>query len=174
MAAIIPMIATTMRSSISEKPSWRLFVFISLFVLLKRKCLEVCRANGFVRTGYAEQSAKCQAGYLQGLCHRLISAKTPKYWTLRLAQPGRGKGSRRSDKLRQEHHDGFRQKRVAVALDWRIGNQLSPALAANSDSSSSRRRGVGSEARRLGTVSLERRSSRIWAVRLRIPCLSNR
>src|SRR5258706_5975322 len=37
MAAIIPIIATTMRSSISEKPSWRLFVFISLFVLLKRE-----------------------------------------------------------------------------------------------------------------------------------------
>src|SRR6266540_1247094 len=52
--------------------------------------------------------------------------------------------------------------------------QVSPALAANSDSSSSRRRGDGSEARRRGTDSEERRSSRIWAVRLRIPCLSNR
>jgi len=38
MAAIMPMIATTISSSIREKPSWR-FVFIWLFMLLFKKNL---------------------------------------------------------------------------------------------------------------------------------------
>ena len=40
MAAMIPMIATTMRSSINEKPSCRLFFMFTL-MLLKKSCIEV-------------------------------------------------------------------------------------------------------------------------------------
>ena len=48
IAAIMPMIATTMRSSINEKPAWPLFVFISFMVLLKRIKFQLfSRANGF-------------------------------------------------------------------------------------------------------------------------------
>ena len=36
MAAIMPIIATTMSNSIKEKPCWRFCVFISILVLLKK------------------------------------------------------------------------------------------------------------------------------------------
>src|SRR5687768_14064287 len=44
MAAIMPIIATTIKSSIREKPSWR-FVFISYSCSLE-KVVNVSRANG--------------------------------------------------------------------------------------------------------------------------------
>src|SRR5882762_3030661 len=70
MAAIMPMIATTMRSSISEKPSWRLLVFIFLFVLLREKVLKVSRANGFSPWDLMPRRARsCQGARLQGSCH---------------------------------------------------------------------------------------------------------
>src|SRR6185436_15096633 len=66
MAAIIPIIATTMRSSISENPSWRLFVYISFLLSLEKEFRCFSRQR-FVVTMCA--SAKCQAGLLQALCH---------------------------------------------------------------------------------------------------------
>jgi predicted tellurium resistance membrane protein TerC len=79
MAAMMPMIATTMRSSISEKPSWRLFVFIFLFVLLREKVFK-----GFSRQRLRpddvmpRRARSCHVGQLQGLCHPQILGKARK------------------------------------------------------------------------------------------------
>ena len=61
----------------------------------------------------------------------------------------------------------------SASNDFRVA-YCSPAPAANSPVSSSRRRVDGSEERRRGCESGPRRSSRIWAVRPRTPCLSSK
>src|SRR5436190_13438725 len=70
IAAMMPMIATTMSSSIKEKPCWRFCVFISLLVLLKRFLgFNFLAPLGVVYRRRAAQRRKCLlAGLLQGLC----------------------------------------------------------------------------------------------------------
>src|SRR5687767_15923411 len=55
MAAMMPMIATTISSSMSEKPFWPLFLCISLMVLLQRSCLseDFILAPSAIVSGYA-------------------------------------------------------------------------------------------------------------------------
>src|SRR5882724_2116384 len=68
IAAIIPMIATTMRSSISEKPSWRLFLFI-----LSVHSLENLSCKFVAPTASPEECLAAHNAMSDGLC--LINAR---------------------------------------------------------------------------------------------------
>src|SRR5260221_173368 len=69
MAAMMPMIATTMSNSIKEKPCWRLFVFISL-MLLKKFFEFVCLAPRDVvhRPRAAQRRKYLLRALRQGVC----------------------------------------------------------------------------------------------------------
>src|SRR6476469_3702308 len=58
IAAIMPMIATTIKSSINEKPSWRLLVIL-VSCSLREIGVLVLAPNGFRLLRDAAQSAKC-------------------------------------------------------------------------------------------------------------------
>src|SRR5258705_12822396 len=109
MAAIIPIIATTMRSSISEKPSWRLFVFISLFVLLREKVFRCFSRQRFRRYEVTAQSAKCSGRVVT----RTVPVEGLGKWAVNsgvffeinfVVERAFGPG----DKLKQKGADGFR------------------------------------------------------------------
>src|SRR6266496_4561978 len=59
IAAMIPIIATTMRSSIREKPSWRLFVFISKSCSFELWLLGISRHSASSQRLRAALSANC-------------------------------------------------------------------------------------------------------------------
>src|SRR6266851_7556313 len=96
MAAIMPIIATTMSNSISEKPSWRLFVFISLFVLLiKEKMVggfsrqrprhhDACRAEREVAVRVNNNRRATQHSLRMGVIRGLLAGCKSgggKHWT---------------------------------------------------------------------------------------------
>src|SRR5882672_6191086 len=110
MAAIMPMIATTMRSSISEKPSWRLVV-IFLFVLLREKVFKVSRANGLVPHDVKPRRAR-SVGCLnyKGCARRwnLSKGSISEEFEFRGRLAGVCGGA--TDKFRHDADDGFCQR----------------------------------------------------------------
>src|ERR1044072_8714080 len=96
IAAMMPIIATTMRSSINEKPSWRL-VFMLIFMLLKRyRGFKFARANGFPFP-CEPRKARSVGGLLNNRCangrfaqNEEISIKKDRnfdWWTRRSRRP---------------------------------------------------------------------------------------
>src|ERR1051325_2312760 len=67
MAAMMPMIATTIKSSINEKPSWRL-VFILISCSLREIGVATFSRQRLSSLGDAAQSAKCRGSLQQPPC----------------------------------------------------------------------------------------------------------
>src|SRR5688500_8801875 len=108
MAAMMPMIATTIKSSISEKPCWR-FVFISYSCSLE-KWLMFLAPTAFVITMFAAQSAKLSVDSLTRAVPlgRVAenAVNTGENGWVRRSLAG---GPLITDKFRQAANDGFRQ-----------------------------------------------------------------
>src|ERR1044072_598893 len=72
MAAMMPMIATTISNSISEKPFWPFFVCICFTVLLRRKLFRVKKSSRAVGHRLRLRAVARDFGHAslkQGACH---------------------------------------------------------------------------------------------------------
>src|ERR1041385_600453 len=74
IAAMMPMIATTIKSSINEKPSWRL-VFILVSCSLREIGVATFSRQRLSSLGDAAQSAKCPGCQQQPVCQAELQLK---------------------------------------------------------------------------------------------------